>query len=77
MSDINVVQPDLVFVANEKADILTEKNIAGVYDLIIEIVSPSSAYYDLVEIKDLFNVGSGAMNKPGLGKLWFKKNVYS
>ena len=43
-SDINVVQPD-VFVVCDK-DKITDKNIKGAPDLIIEVLSPSTSYKD-------------------------------
>ena len=45
-SDTEVVQPDLIFVSNERSHILTENNIRGAPDLIIEILSPSTAGRD-------------------------------
>lgn len=45
-SDNEVVQPDLIFVSNERSHILTENNIRGAPDLIIEILSPSTAGRD-------------------------------
>ncbi len=46
LSDTVVVQPDLVFVSNERAQIITHNNIQGTPDLVIEIRSPSTAEYD-------------------------------
>ncbi len=45
-SDTEVVQPDLIFVSNERSHILTENNIRGAPELIIEILSPSTAGRD-------------------------------
>ena len=45
-SDEDVVQPDILFVSEEKREILTEANITGAPDLIIEILSPSTADRD-------------------------------
>ena len=50
----NVVQPDIIFVSNKNKKIITEKNIQGPPDLIIEILSPSTAYYDLVDKKEIY-----------------------
>ena len=41
-----VFQPDLLFVSDDRADIITEANIQGAPDLVVEILSPSSARYD-------------------------------
>jgi Uma2 family endonuclease len=54
LSETNVVQPDLIFIATENSGIITAKNIAGAPDLVIEILSPHTAYYDLLEKKDLY-----------------------
>jgi Uma2 family endonuclease len=45
--DDNVVQPDIYFVAKENLKILSEYGVDGAPDLIIELLSPSNAYYDL------------------------------
>ena len=46
MSNNYVAQPDLMFVSNERAEIVTEANIQGAPDLVVEILSPSTAGYD-------------------------------
>ena len=46
LSDMDVVQPDLIFVSNERADIITPANIQGAPDLVVEILSPSTATRD-------------------------------
>ena len=47
LSETDVVQPDLLFVANERAHILFDgDNIQGAPDLVIEILSPSTAGRD-------------------------------
>jgi len=50
----NVVQPDILFVSSNRLDIIEENYIKGAPDLVIEIVSPSSGYYDLVKKKKLY-----------------------
>ena len=54
MSDMNVVQPDILFVKTENLGIVTDKNIDGAPDLIIEILSPSSGYYDQIKKKETY-----------------------
>lgn len=38
LTDNNVVQPDIIFVSNENRAIVTEKNIQGAPDLVVEIL---------------------------------------
>ncbi len=42
----DVVEPDLLFVSRERLAILTERNLEGAPDLVIEILSPSSRHRD-------------------------------
>ena len=46
LSDENVVQPDLLFISNERAQIITPDNIQGAPDLVVEILSPATAERD-------------------------------
>ena len=46
LSDTNVVQPDILFISNERRGIITENNISGAPDLVIEILSLSTADRD-------------------------------
>lgn len=39
LSRTNVVQPDLLFISNQRRQILTENNVQGAPDLIVEILS--------------------------------------
>lgn len=43
----DVYQPDIIFVSAERMDIVEEDLINGPPDLVVEILSPSTAYYDL------------------------------
>ena len=46
LSDTDVVQPDLLFVSNEQEYVITEANVQGAPDLVVEILSPSTAERD-------------------------------
>ncbi len=46
LSEVNVYQPDVVFVSNENKSILTDQGTEGPPDLVVEILSPSTARYD-------------------------------
>ena len=50
----NVVQPDILFISKEMLNIIGEKNIEGAPDLVIEIISESTAYRDFVQKKKLY-----------------------
>lgn len=53
-SDSNILQPDIFFISKERSGIITEKMINGTPDVIIEILSPGTAYYDLLEKKEIY-----------------------
>ena len=55
LSQHDVVEPDLLFVSNERASILTEKNIQGAPDLVVEVLSPSSAAFDRGKKLELYD----------------------
>ena len=46
LTDINIYQPDVVFVANRRRSMITEHGIEGAPDLVVEILSPGTARFD-------------------------------
>lgn len=46
LSEENVLQPDLLFVSKQRFNIITDKNIQGAPDLVIEILSSATADKD-------------------------------
>ena len=46
-SDSDVYQPDIIFIKKEREEIIGDTKIDGAPDMVIEILSPSTAYYDL------------------------------
>lgn len=46
LSDHDVTQPDILFVSNSRSGIVTEANIQGAPDLVVEILSPGTAMHD-------------------------------
>lgn len=54
LSKYDIVQPDIIFVSKENARIVTELNIQGTPDLVVEILSPSNKEIDLLLKKKLY-----------------------
>src|SRR6202030_4211036 len=48
LNEINVFQPDIIIVLNERLGILTEEGAEGAPHLVIEILSPKTRRLDLV-----------------------------
>ena len=46
LSEYDLTQPDILFVSNDRASIITAANIQGAPDLVVEILSPSTERYD-------------------------------
>lgn len=68
LSDFDVVQPDLLFVSSARASIITEKNIQGAPDLVVEILSDGTRKTDEIIKRKLYedmaslNTGSWIRN---------------
>ena len=54
LSDENVVQPDLLFVSTARASIVTEDNIHGAPDIVVEIISETTRKKDEVTKRKLY-----------------------
>ena len=63
LSDTEVVQPDLLFVSQERSHIITHANVQGAPDLVVEILSPSTANRDWTYKRDLYA-------RHGVKELW-------
>lgn len=50
----NAFQPDIIFISNEKLPQIDKDGFYGAPDLVIEILSPSTAKYDLEDKKDVY-----------------------
>ena len=53
-SRYDVVEPDLLYISNERREIITTKNIQGSPDLLIEILSESNRKYDEITKRALY-----------------------
>lgn len=54
LSETDIVVPDLLYVSRERFQIITEKNLPGAPDLVIEILSPSTRSRDKRLKRDLY-----------------------
>lgn len=63
LDEHNVLQPDIVFIFEERKHIVGEKAIKGAPDLVIEIVSPSSLGRDTVLKRNVYE-------KSGVKEFW-------
>lgn len=51
LSDIDVVEPDILFVSANRVGIITAANIAGAPDLVVEVLSTNPGYDEVVKLK--------------------------
>ena len=63
LSDTDVVQPDVLFISKEREHIISEANIQGAPDLVVEILSPSTSRRDWREKRQLYA-------EHGVGEYW-------
>jgi Uma2 family endonuclease len=63
LSSQDVVQPDIMFISRERSHIVTDINIQGAPDLVVEILSPSTAERDRTIKKKLYA-------RHGVRELW-------
>ncbi|MBF0506864.1 MAG: Uma2 family endonuclease [Nitrospirae bacterium] len=54
LDDETVFEPDILFISKERAHIIGEKNIQGAPDLVIEILSETTAYNDVIKKKKIY-----------------------
>ena len=54
LTDIDVFQPDLIFVRKENVAKIGRDKLNVIPDLVVEVLSPSNAYYDLTHKKTIY-----------------------
>ena len=54
MGEGEVYQPDILFILESNQKIIEDTKINGIPDMIVEVLSPSNAYYDLVVKKKIY-----------------------
>lgn len=65
----NIIQPDVIYISNERTHIIQGQKIIGAPDLLIEILSPSTSKKDKTIKKDLFE-------KFGVTEYWIVDPVH-
>ena len=60
----NVFEPDIYFVSQERAHVLTEEGVTGAPDFVVEVLSPSTGRLDLVKKRPLYF-------RAGVREVWF------
>ena len=63
LSDTDVVQPDLLFVSRAREHTITDENVRGAPDLVVEVLSPSTTERDLGYKHELYG-------KHGVREYW-------
>ena len=63
LTDLNVYQPDMVFVSNTRKAILSDRGAEGAPDLVVEILSPKTAKLDKGVKKEIYS-------RTGVQELW-------
>ncbi len=63
LSDTDVVQPDLLFLAAGREDLVTERNLRGAPDLVVEVLSDSTRRTDEITKRHLYE-------RHGVGEYW-------
>ncbi|MDQ0287257.1 Uma2 family endonuclease [Desulfofundulus luciae] len=64
LTEEDVVQPDIIFISQERRHIIGEANIRGGPDLVIEVLSPSTAAMDQTIKKELYR-------SHGVREVWY------
>ncbi len=63
LSDLDVAEPDLLYISHERVQVLTSQHVRGAPDLAVEIVSPGTRKTDEVTKRQLYE-------RFGVGEYW-------
>lgn len=55
-SETEVYQPDLLFISADRLTIIAEQQVNGAPDLVVEVLSPATGYYDLTKKRRVYEV---------------------
>ena len=53
-SETETYQPDLIFISKDRLIIVTEQKVMGAPDLVVEVLSPATGYYDLTKKRRVY-----------------------
>ncbi len=53
-SEGNILQPDIIFIANNNLHKIEKTGLKGAPDIVIEILSPSTSHLDMKEKKSIY-----------------------
>lgn len=53
-SETETYQPDLIYISKERLNIITEQKVVGAPDLVVEVLSPATGYYDLTKKRRVY-----------------------
>ena len=56
LSETEVYQPDLLFISADRLTIIAEQQVNGAPDLVVEVLSPATGYYDLTKKRRVYEV---------------------
>ncbi len=54
LSDTEIYQPDIVFISKERLSIIVDGRIKGAPDIVVEVLSPSTGFYDLSHKRSIY-----------------------
>lgn len=54
LDESHVLQPDLVVVVSERMHLISKRGLEGAPDLVVEVLSPSTGYYDLTQKREVY-----------------------
>ncbi|GAB5519144.1 MAG: Uma2 family endonuclease [Rhodothermales bacterium] len=54
LSDAQVYQPDVIIIRKSRTGIIAEENVQGAPDLVVEVLSPATGYYDLTKKRRVY-----------------------
>jgi Uma2 family endonuclease len=63
LNDINVFQPDIVYISKRNSRVLTDAGVEGTPDFVVEILSPKTAKFDLEPKRHVYA-------KAGVEEMW-------